>query len=122
MSLSPHFDVCEGPRFASEPNKVKNNKSKISNLENLQGNISTRDVYRTLSNIYDKSYLAKIVDRFYPVSIYVLIVNNRNTRTRCEICSKLTMKSTERCYPHYSGISIVNLSVSIVNFEHVIAG
>ena len=48
MSLSPHLDVCEGPRYATEPNKLKNNKS---NLENLQGNISTRDVYRTLSNI-----------------------------------------------------------------------
>ena len=38
-----------------------------------------------------------------------LKVNNRNTRTRCEICSKLTIKIPERC-------------VSITNFEHVIAG
>ena len=28
----------------------------------------------------------------YPVGIYPLKVNNRNTRTRCEICSKLTIK------------------------------
>ena len=27
-----------------------------------------------------------------PVSIYLLKVNNRNTRARCEICSKLTIK------------------------------
>ena len=27
--------------------------------------------------------------------IYLLKVNNRNTRTRCEICSKLTIKTPE---------------------------
>ena len=32
----------------------------------------------------------------YPAGIYLLKVNNRNTRTRCEICSKLTIKTPER--------------------------
>ena len=32
----------------------------------------------------------------YPVGIYLLKVNNRNTRTRCEICSKLTIKTQEQ--------------------------
>ena len=32
---------------------------------------------------------------FSPVGIYLLKVNNRNTRTRCEICSKLTIKTPE---------------------------
>ena len=36
-------------------------------------------------------------NRHYPVNIYLLKVNNRNTRTRCEICSKLTIKTPERC-------------------------
>ena len=31
-----------------------------------------------------------------PVGIYMLKVNNRNTRTRFEICSKLTLKTRER--------------------------
>ena len=31
-----------------------------------------------------------------PVGIYLLKVNNRNTRTRCEICSELTIKTPER--------------------------
>ena len=31
-----------------------------------------------------------------PADIYLLIVNNRNTRTRCVICSKLTIKTPER--------------------------
>ena len=40
-------------------------------------------------------------------------VNNRNTRTRCKICSKLTIKTPER--RHFP-------SASIVNFEHVPVG
>ena len=47
-----------------------------------------------------------------PAGIYLLIVNNRNTRTRCEICSKLTIKTLERHHWHRSGFFIVN-------FEHI---
>ena len=32
----------------------------------------------------------------YPANIYLLKVNNRNTRERCEIRSKLTMKIPEQ--------------------------
>ena len=39
-------------------------------------------------------------------------INNRNTRARCEICSKLTIKT---CFTYFS-------IVSIVNFERVIVG
>ena len=41
-----------------------------------------------------------------PANIYLLKFNNRNTRKRCEICSKLTMKAIERCHPCRSVISI----------------
>ena len=44
--------------------------------------------------------------------IYLLKVSNRNTRTRCEICSKLTIKTPERRQWRRSG-------VVIVNFEHI---
>ena len=47
-----------------------------------------------------------------PAGIYLLNVNNRNTRTRCEICSKLTIKTPERRQWRRSG-------VFIVNFEHI---
>ena len=49
-----------------------------------------------------------------PVGIYLLQVNDRNTKTRCEICSKLTVKTLERRQWRRSG-------VFIVNFEHVFA-
>ena len=56
----------------------------------------------------------------------MLKVNIRNTRTRCEICSKLIMKAPERRFKRHSGVFIVNFGhilpcsiVSIVNFEQV---
>ena len=61
-----------------------------------------------------------------PADICRLKVNNKNTRTRCEICSKVTLKTP-------IGVILVSLlltwtyftlssSVSVVNFEHVNAG
>ena len=44
----------------------------------------------------------------YPASIYLFKANNRNTRTMCEICSKLTIKTPERRRWRRSGIFIVN--------------
>ena len=41
-------------------------------------------------------------------NIYLFIMNNSNTRKRCEICSKLTIKSPQR-----------RSTVFIVNFEHI---
>ena len=62
----------------------------------------------------------------YSVGIYLLKVNNRNNRTRCEICSKLPIKKPERRHLRRSGVFIVKFehisrcySVSIVNFEYV---
>ena len=54
-------------------------------------------------------------------------VSNRNTRARCEICSKLTIKTPERHQWGHSSVFIVNLEhishlVSIVSFEQVNAG
>ena len=50
--------------------------------------------------------------RLFPAGIYLLKVNKRNTRTKCEICSKLTIKTPEQCQWRRSG-------VFIVNFEHI---
>ena len=48
-----------------------------------------------------------------PASQYLFKVNNRNTRIRCDIYSKLTLKTHERRNWHCSG-------VVIVNFEHML--
>ena len=47
------------------------------------------------------------------IGIYLLKASSKNTRTRWEICSKLTIKT--------QGTRTTSI-VSIVNFEHVIAG
>ena len=51
-------------------------------------------------------------ERFYLSGNYMFKVNNRNIRARCEICSKLTIKTAERRQWRRSG-------VSILNFEHI---
>ena len=48
----------------------------------------------------------------YPASNDIFKVNNRNTRKRCEMCSKLTIKTPEGRHWSPSG-------VFIVNFEHI---
>ena len=45
--------------------------------------------------------------------IYLLKVNNRNIRTRCEICSKLTKKTPEQRQERRSGVFIVRLTLNI---------
>ena len=42
-----------------------------------------------------------------PSNIYLFKCNNRNTRKKCEKCSKLTIKTPEECL-HCSGALIVN--------------
>ena len=63
--------------------------------------------YRTLHTVIHGSVLWKvqqilkrlitsIYNSDYPAGNCMFKVNNRNTRTRCEICPKLTIKTPER--------------------------
>ena len=45
----------------------------------------------------------------YLAGIYLLNVHNRNIKTRCEICSKLTIKTPERRPWCSSGVFFVNI-------------
>ena len=54
--------------------------------------------------------------RICPTGIYLLKVNNRNTRTRCEICSKLTIKTPER-----RRTSSRKMSVGQISLTHFLA-
>ena len=60
----------------------------IHTMSNLLQNI--------ISKIYFHFSVASFGANTVPAGIYLLKVNNRNTRTRCEICSKLTIKTPER--------------------------
>ena len=64
-----------------------------------------------------------------PAGIYLLKFNNRNTRTRCEICLKLTIKTLERLQASFWCLCSLLRTyftscacVYSINFEHVIAG
>ena len=46
-----------------------------------------------------------------PKMIYLFKVNSRNTRRRCEICSKLTIKITERRHWHRWGVVTFNFNM-----------
>ena len=48
-----------------------------------------------INNIANESRCYQI-SKSYPAGNCMFKVNNRNTRTRCEICSKLTIKTPER--------------------------
>ena len=40
-------------------------------------------------------------NQIYPAGNYIFKVNNRNTRTRCEISSKLTIKTLKNILKYY---------------------
>ena len=70
-------------------------------------------LFHVVFRVWERSG-AGILLRSYPVpaNIYLLRFNKINFRKRCEICSKLTIKTPERRHWRRSG-------VSIVNFEHI---
>ena len=86
--------------------------------------MSVSDLF-TDDELFDILVISSI--KIFSVAIYLFKVNDGNTRTRCEICSKLTIKTPERRHWHHSVVFIVNFelnfppysSVSILNFEHV---
>ena len=53
-------------------------------------------------------------------------VNNRNTRIRCEIFLKLTIKTPEQLHWYRSSVCIINFEhishLILVNFEQINAG
>ena len=59
----------------------------------------------------------------YPENKYMFKVNNRDTKKKCEICSKLTIKLTtsndwyvmSSCHCRHSVLFLI----CIVNFEHI---
>ena len=114
--------------FSQNPRSLR-----ISSLHNKSKSFLQENTLQILKYSYFDSFwsIQSASDPFpIPAGIYLLKVNNRNTRTRCEICSKLTMKTLQRRQWRRSSVFIVSFkhishpssSVSIVNFEHVTLG
>ena len=96
-------------------NYLKRNVAKMKQRYNLY-----KDTNRWLVSILNgmnskknKLFLQLWIDfGNYPANIYLFKVKNRNTRRRSGICSKLTIKSSERYHWRRFG-------VFIINFEHI---
>ena len=55
----------------------------------------------------------------FPAIIYLFKINNRNIRKRCQICSKLTIKTLERCQRCIVDFEQINVGWLVFNpFMH----
>ena len=59
------------------------------------------------------------VQRGSPPNIYLFKFNNRNTRKRYEICSKLPIKTPKRRHWRLYGVFIVTFEHIYVDFQEV---
>ena len=84
----------------------------ICNYREIILDLTTKQ--KLFSKILDQDLLNihQVLQRGIPAGKYMFTVNYGNTRTRCEIYSKLTIKTPERRQWRRSG-------VFIVNFEHI---
>ena len=80
----------------------------------LKNVIFPKFLVNTLASALHKLHLFILL--FNPAGVYMLKVSNRNTRARCEICSKLTIKTPERCHRRRSGVFIINFE----NISHLV--
>ena len=55
-------------------------------------------------------------NKTFPADNFMLKINNGNTKTRCKICSKLTIKTPEILHCRRSGVLIVNFE----NISHLV--
>ena len=98
----------------------------IINIE--QGETSVLSLLMDLNIFFTCSDNSVPSDSIYSAGIYLFKVNNRNSRTRCEICSKLNMFKYVRHHWRRSGVFIVNfeyishLLQVFLSFEHVVTG
>ena len=60
--------------------------------------------------------LMSYADSIYRAGNYMFKVNNRNSRTRCELCSKLTIKIPERRHD----VVLVSLLITLKHISHLV--
>ena len=93
------LDRCTGGyRDYKRPNDTPIYINVSSNYPRNIINALSDSISKRVSNVsFDKAKFDNVTPFYnYPVSIYLLKVNNRNTRARCRISSKLTIKTPER--------------------------
>ena len=78
--------------------KINKNISfyKENRITGNNANLKEQKFIRKIQNFSFDLVFKYVNASITPAGIYLLKVNNRNTRTRCEICSKLTVKIPEQ--------------------------
>ena len=107
-----------------------NRRRKSVNIQNSNINGCAFKIFLSFNQKYKSRITTNSQAFIFPAGKYLLKVGNGNTRTRCEICVKLPIKTTGRFQSRRSGFFIVNFehishlvsSISIDNFEQVNAG
>ena len=72
---------------------AKTLRKKLRNL--FKGSKEGNRTRKLLMSDHFEQFALIILVILFPAGNYIFKVNNRNTRTRCEICSKLTIKTSE---------------------------
>ena len=110
-SLSTQANLIEAPKRA---NDASINSNEMDQTEFFSDKIFEKAKFTRLKTIILKSITKGIavLIKNDPAANYMFKFNNRNTRTRCEICLKSTIKTPEqRHWRRYD--------VFIVNSEHI---
>ena len=115
----PKIDEIRLIAKQSNPSIIRISKSKL-HTSILNSAVATEDYdLIRIGQSGRRSYMLYTFFISNAYAIYLFKVNNRNTRTRREICSKLTIKTPEWrqwLWTYFKPCS----TVSIVNFEQVI--
>ena len=119
-SYSPHNS--NQSQTSLQYNDVSHSKEVLSMLDSLRTNEELCDVVLLIGNLRllahkvvlascSAYFKAMFTGKNIPTNIYLFKVNNRNIGKRCEICSRLTIKTPERRHWHHwhSSVSIVDL-------------
>ena len=107
--------VTQSPNFSMKLNCYRF-EGRTAHMPSTNQNVSnqTRSTLKSFSDVirgYRKRSMTWNMLMPAPVDIQLLKVNNRNTRTRCAICSKLKIKTPEGGQWRHPG-------VFTTNFEH----
>ena len=91
-----------GCRMVAKTNEVRNNLNDFTSHSHL--------ITQKCSSWQELLSINSGSSKTHPASICLFKVNNGNTRTMCEICSTLTIKTPQRRHWRRSGVFTVNLN------------
>ena len=103
-------------RFEKFPGYLQQSSPFLCYRLRTRANTKKNSVTGVFLEFYHKPKRSSSFRLFYPANIYLFKVNNRNTRKRCETCSKLTIKTPERRQWRCSGVFIVNFERILLFF------